>query len=149
MSLPTLAFEGRVNKSELRFTPGGDAVLNLDIACNSRRFNEDTRKWEDADVYWINGASLWGRKAEAANEQIGEGSIVTGVCKLRTRKYQDREGNNRSATDHMIESIGTVAVPSRDGGQQSSGGFQSPPSGQFQQPAAGGSWGAPDQDAPF
>lgn len=136
MSLPTLTFEGRVNKSELRFTPGGDPVLNLDIACNSRKFNRDTQQWEDGDVYWINGASLWGRKAEAANEAIGEGSIVTGVCRLRTRKFEDREGNRRSATDHMIESVGVVAIPTRGGGQQS-------------QPVASGGWGGQDTEAPF
>ena len=149
MALPTIMFEGRVNKSELRYTPGGDPVLNLDIACNSRKFNKDTNQWEDGDVYWINGASLWGRKAEAANESIGVGSIVTGSARLRTRSYE-KDGQRRSATDHMIESVGVVAVPSRDGGGQpapASGGFGQ--SQGFAQPAQGGGWGSQDDSVPF
>ena len=146
MALPVITFEGRVNKSELRYTPGGDPVLNLDIACNSRKFNKDTNQWEDGDVYWINGASLWGRKAEAANESISVGSIVTGSAKLRTRQYE-KDGQRRSATDHMIESVGVVAMPSREGGGGApSGGFGQ--SQGFQQPAQGG-WGSQDDSVPF
>lgn len=149
MSLPTINFEGRVNKAELRFTPNSKAVLNLDIACNGRKFDKDTNQWVDGDVYWINGASLWGAKAESAAEQIQEGDIVCGTATLRTRKYTDKEGNARSAVDHMIESVGKVALPSRNGGGQSS-----PANGAWgqqaqSQPVASGAWGSQDTSAPF
>lgn len=153
MSLPTLAFEGRIVKIDLKYTPQGKAVLNLDVACNSRRYNKDTNQWEDGDTYWLNNASLWDRKAEAAANMLQKGDIVTGTCALRTRPYE-KDGQKRTATDHMIESIGKVALPPKDGapaqsqssGSWGSGGGTSDAWGS--RPQGGGGFGD-DESVPF
>ena len=71
---------------ELRFTPSGQAVANLNIAVNHRRFNKQTNEWEDdgADFY---GVTVWQKQgAENVAQSITKGMrvIVTGQLKSRT-----------------------------------------------------------------
>ena len=49
MALPDITIKGAtvVADPELRYTPQGAAVANFRVASNSRRFNKNTRDWED------------------------------------------------------------------------------------------------------
>ena len=59
--MPTLSDVGRLGRdAEVRFTPGGDAVCNLAIACEYGRKGQDGKK----PTQWID-ATLWGKQAEA------------------------------------------------------------------------------------
>ena len=59
--MPTLSDVGRLGRdAEVRFTPGGDAVCNLALACEYGRKGPDGKK----PTQWID-ATLWGKQAEA------------------------------------------------------------------------------------
>lgn len=59
--MPTLSDVGRLGRdAELRYTPGGDAVCNLALACEYGRKGTDGKK----PTQWID-ATLWGKQAEA------------------------------------------------------------------------------------
>ena len=59
--MPTLSDVGRLGRdAEVRFTPGGDAVCNLAIACEYGRKGPDGKK----PTQWVD-ATLWGKQAEA------------------------------------------------------------------------------------
>jgi single-strand DNA-binding protein len=59
--MPTLSDVGRLGRdAEIRYTPGGDAVCNLALACEYGRKGTDGKK----PTQWID-ATLWGKQAEA------------------------------------------------------------------------------------
>ncbi|MFJ3486626.1 single-stranded DNA-binding protein [Pseudomonas sp. NPDC090202] len=59
--MPTLTDIGRLGRdAELRYTPSGDAVCNLAIACEYGRKGQDGKR----PTQWVD-ATLWGKQAEA------------------------------------------------------------------------------------
>ena len=82
---------------ETRYTPGGDAVTNIRVAT--------TDKWKDKASGEMKEATEWhriaffGRLAEVAGEYLKKGSQVYVVGSLRTRKWQDKDGQDRYSTD--------------------------------------------------
>jgi single-strand DNA-binding protein len=106
MSLPILSGVGRLTEApELRFTSSGKAVCKVRLAFNSRRKNQQTNEWEDADVYYVDG-SVWGEEAEHVAESLDRGHEVFVSGRLKTRQYETREGEKRTATDLAIDAIG-------------------------------------------
>ena len=90
---------------ELRFTPSGQAVANLNVAVNHRRLNKQTNEWEDdgADFY---GVSVWREQAEHVAESITKGIEVIVVGALKSRSYDDRDGNKRTVWEITADHIG-------------------------------------------
>jgi len=82
---------------ETRYTPSGDAVTNIRVAT--------TDKWKDKASGEMKEATEWhrisffGRLAEVAGEYLKKGSQVYVEGSLRTRKWQDKEGQDRYSTD--------------------------------------------------
>src|SRR3954468_20376364 len=82
---------------ETRYTPGGEAITNIRVAT--------TDKWKDKASGEMKEATEWhriaffGRLAEVAGEYLKKGSQVYVEGSLRTRKWQDKEGQDRYSTD--------------------------------------------------
>ena len=82
---------------ETRYTPGGDAITNIRVAT--------TDKWKDKASGEMKEATEWhriaffGRLAEIAGEYLKKGSQVYVEGSLRTRKWQDKEGQDRYSTE--------------------------------------------------
>ncbi len=81
---------------ELRYTPGGAAVVNFPIATNERWKDKNGQAQERTE--WHN-IVLWGRLAEIANDYLKKGSAVYIEGRLQTRSWQDRDGNKRYTTE--------------------------------------------------
>ena len=143
-----LTVRGRlVSDPELRFTPNGAAVVNLTVAVNARKFDKQTNEWKDKEAkFWRCNAWNQGKLSLAENiaEGLKKGDAVLVYGELETRKYQTKEGENRSVDEIRIESIGkdlTFHNP-----QQSQGGFQQPAQQQSAPQQQGGGWNAPAAD---
>lgn len=105
MALPTLSGVARlVADPELRFTPSGAAVASVRLAFNSRRKNEQTGEWEDADVFWIRGTA-WRQLAENITETLAKGMEVTVTGELKTESWE-KDGQKHQAPALNIRSIG-------------------------------------------
>lgn len=148
MSLPNLTGVGRlIDAPELRFTPSGKAVCKVRLAFNSRRKNPQTEQWEDADVYFVDG-SLWDQEAENVAQSLDKGHEVLVTGRLKTRKYETKEGEKRSVTELAIDSIAptmkyaTVAVKKLDRSGGNNG-------GQDRQPVAARSGAKPADPDPW
>ena len=77
------------NDAEIRFTPKGDAVLNLSLAYNYGRKGEDGKR----PTQWIDG-SLWGKQAEALQPYLLKGSqIGATIDDLHIEKYDGKNGD--------------------------------------------------------
>lgn len=79
---------------ELKFTAKGDAVANCRVVTSARRLNKESQRWEDVDVtFWqVTG---WRQLAENVAESLSKGDQVVVVGKMKSREWQDNEGNKR------------------------------------------------------
>ncbi len=97
---------------ESRFTPSGSAVCNVRIAT--------TRNWKDRasgekreETEW-HSVVFYDRLAEIASEYLKKGRPVYVEGRLKTRKWQDKEGHDRYTTEVIAEAMQLLG--SRDGG---------------------------------
>lgn len=136
MALPRIAEVGNLLRDpELRFTPGGSPVLDLGIAFNSRKFNRDTKEWEDDDTLFVNG-SLWGDKAEAVAEaQLKQGDRVMISGRLRTESWE-KDGVKQSKVALLVDDVATVVRAGKTQRSDASSGGGDP-------------WGGKQDDPPF
>ena len=88
---------------ETKYLPSGDAVTNIRIAT--------TDKWKDKASGEMKEATEWhriaffGRLAEIAGEYLKKGSQVYVEGRIRTRKWQDKEGQDRYSTEIVAEQM--------------------------------------------
>jgi single-strand DNA-binding protein len=82
---------------ETKSMPSGTSVANLRIATSEAYKDKQTNEWQER-TEWHNVA-LFGRLAEVAGEYLRKGSQVYIEGRLRTRKWQDKQGNDRYSTE--------------------------------------------------
>lgn len=147
---------------EVKYMPSGSAVANLRIATTEGVKNRDTGEYEDRTEW--HSVAMFARLAEIAGEYLKKGSQVYIEGKLRTRKWQDRDGNDRYTTEiiadnmQMLGGKGGGMASQGDEGGGSGRGFGRGESGGGRQAAAGGAAARPakqpesdfpDDDIPF
>jgi single-strand DNA-binding protein len=95
---------------ELRSTQGGTSVLNLRLATNERVKRGD--QWED-HAEW-HSVVVFGKRADALSKFLAKGSQVLIEGKLRTRQWEDRDGNKRYTTEVIADDVQVFGKRSRD-----------------------------------
>ena len=86
-----------------RYRPSGAAVTNLRIATNESWKDKQTGEQKDRTEW--HSVAMFGRLAEIAAEYLRKGSQVYIEGKLRTRKWQDKDGNDRYTTEIIADEI--------------------------------------------
>ena len=120
---------------DTRYMPSGTAVTNARIAVGEQWKDKVTgEKVEKTE--WIN-LVFFGKLGEIAGEYLRKGSQLYVEGKLRTRKWQDREGHDRWTTEINVDQLNMLG--SRDSGPASDAGRE-----RSQAPAAAAS--APTSD---
>jgi single-strand DNA-binding protein len=82
---------------ETRYLPSGEAVTNIRVATSDRWKDKTSGEMKEATEW--HRISFFGRLAEVAGEYLKKGSQVYVEGQLRTRKWQDKEGQDRYSTD--------------------------------------------------
>lgn len=90
---------------ELRFTPSGAAVANFTVASTPRTFDRQSNEWRDGDTMFLN-CSIWRQAAENVAETLGKGMRVIVSGRLKSRSYDDREGNRRTVFEIDVDEVG-------------------------------------------
>jgi single-strand DNA-binding protein len=89
---------------ELRFTPNGVAVTSVRVAVNQRRFNRETNSWDERlDGFFT--CNVWRDQAENVASSLTKGARVVVTGRLRSRSYEDREGQTRWVTEIEADEI--------------------------------------------
>ncbi|MDQ3538400.1 MAG: single-stranded DNA-binding protein [Actinomycetota bacterium] len=89
---------------ELRYTPAGAAVANLRVAVNQRFFNKETNQWDDRlDGFFT--VNVWRDYAENVADSLHRGTRVLVTGRLRSRSYEDKEGQTRWVTEIEADEI--------------------------------------------
>src|SRR3954452_17269164 len=99
---------------ETRYTTGGDAVTNLNIATSEQWKDKSGEKQERTEWHRV---VLFGRQAEVAGEYLKKGRSVYIEGRLQTRKYTDKDGVEKYSTEIVGDRMQLIG-----GGRDSPGG---------------------------
>jgi len=131
---------------EVRHLENGAAVANLPIATSETY--KDRKTGEKVTQTEWHTIVLWRGLADVAEKYLHKGDKIYIEGKLRTRSWQDQDGNNRYTTEVVADNLTMLGKMNNN----SSGGSNS--TGENKQPAAktsGDDFSAPDEndDLPF
>ena len=114
---------------ETRYMPSGSAVTNLSVATSESWKDKQTGEQKDRTEW--HKVAMFNRLAEIAAEYLRKGSQVYIEGKLRTRKWQDRDGNDRYTTEIIADEMQMLGGRGGGGGSapmnQDPGSSSAPP----------------------
>ena len=99
---------------EIRYMPSGDAIANIAVATSYK--SKDRNTGEQKELTEWHRISFFGRLAEIVGQYLKKGSSVYVEGRLQTRKYTDKDGVEKYATDIIAENMQML------GGRQGMGG---------------------------
>ena len=103
---------------ETRYTTSGDAVTNIRLATTDTWKDKNGEKQERTEWHTI---VFFGRQAEIAGEYLKKGKQVYIEGRLQTRKWQDKEGQDRYTTEIVADRMQMLG--SREGSGSPAGDF--------------------------
>ena len=126
---------------EIRYLPSGQAVANVSLATTSKRKDKNSGELVE-ETQW-HRITFFDRLAEIAGEYVKKGRPIYVEGRLVYRKYTDKDGVEKSATDiiatemQLLGSREGMGAPSDDegGGQRRSAPPQRPAAAPQRQPA--------------
>jgi single-strand DNA-binding protein len=121
---------------ETRYMPSGAAVTNFTVATNESWKDKQTGEQKDRTEW--HRVAMFNRLAEIAAEYLRKGSQVYIEGKLRTRKWQGQDGQDRYTTEIIADEMqmlggrggaggGSFGGGGQQGGGQQGGGGSAPP----------------------
>ena len=125
---------------EMRYTPDGKAIANFSLATSESFKDKEGNKQERTEWHRV---VLFGRIAEIAGEYLRKGGMAYVEGRLQTRKWTDKEGQERYTTEIVGDRLQLIGGKKEDGGSEhasapaSRGGNTPPPVEDF------------DDDIPF
>ncbi len=134
---------------EVRYMPNGDAVANYSIATTETWKDKNGMRQEKTE--WHN-IVMYRRLAEIAGEYLKKGSSVYIEGRLQTRKWQDKQGNDRYTTEIVADQMQMLGGRNSggggggyEGGSHDGGGYGGGSSGNMGGGSGnrGGNYGAP------
>ena len=88
---------------ETRYTPDGAAITNITLATTDTWKDKATGEKKEATEW--HRVSFFGRLAEIAGQYLKKGRPVYIEGRIRTRKWQDKEGVDRYSTDIIADEM--------------------------------------------
>jgi single-strand DNA-binding protein len=100
---------GRLTRDpELKSTNTGKSVCDFSIAVNKR---VKSSNGADSDFFRV---KAWGQTAEYVNTYLSKGRLVVVDGRLETRKWKDKEGNEREAVEIVADNVSGLDKPKDD-----------------------------------
>ncbi|MDO8927236.1 MAG: single-stranded DNA-binding protein [Sideroxyarcus sp.] len=142
---------------ETRYMPNGDQVTNITVATSETWKDKNSGEQKEATEW--HRVVFFRRLAEIAGQYLKKGSQVYIEGKLKTRKWQDKDGQDRYTTEIVADEMKMLGKregmggdgPRDSGGDRGERGSQeSAPRKPAAQPASGGgNFNDFDDDIPF
>ena len=123
MSINRVVISGNLTRdAELRRTQSGMAILNIGVAVNDRRRNQQTGEWEDYANFV--DCTMFGNRAESLSNYLSKGTKVAIEGKLRWSQWE-REGQKRSKLEVIVDELEFTSSRDRQqGGYQNNGSYR-------------------------
>jgi single-strand DNA-binding protein len=87
---------------EVRHTQGGQMVANLRLATTERWTDRSGQKQEATEWHRV---VVWGRQAEIVSQYLTKGRQVYIEGRIRTRQWQDQQGQKRFSTEIVAQNV--------------------------------------------
>nr|WP_249173063.1 single-stranded DNA-binding protein [Burkholderia vietnamiensis] len=88
---------------EVRYLPSGDAVANVRLATTDRYKDKASGEYKEATEW--HRISFFGRLAEIVSEHLKKGSSIYVEGRIRTRKWQGQDGQDRYSTEIVADQM--------------------------------------------
>jgi len=88
---------------DVRYAPSGDAVVNLNLATTSKWKDKSSGQMKE-ETEW-HRVSIFGKAAEVAGQYLHKGSAVYVEGKIKSKKYTDKQGIERTAFEITCENF--------------------------------------------
>lgn len=103
---PVVTIIGNVaGEPQLRFSPGGVAVLNFTLANTPRNKDRQSDQWVDGETMWVR-VTAFRKDAENAAESLQKGTRVIATGRLSQEVWTDKEGQERTSLKLLADEIG-------------------------------------------
>lgn len=103
MDLNKVFIVGRLTADpELRTTAGGQSVTTFGVATNRTWTDKAGARQTEVEYHSV---VAWGRSAEIASQFLKKGGMVLVEGRIRTRSWQDKQGQNRKTTEIIAERL--------------------------------------------
>lgn len=112
---------------EVRYAPSGDAIANVTLATTETWKDKNGEKQEKTEWHRV---SFFGKTAEVVGQYLKKGSQVYVEGRIQTRKWTDKEGQERYTTEIVADKMQML------GGRSGSASMDSSDSGENRRPAA-------------
>jgi single-strand DNA-binding protein len=134
---------------ESRYMPNGDAVCNLRIATSESWKDKSTG--EKKEISEFHRVVFYRKLAEIVSQYVKKGSAIYIEGRIRTRKWQDKEGQERYTTEIEATEMQMLGGKPDSGQEKASGSYgRSDPDRQPAKNAQGAHGGGfDDEDIPF
>jgi single-strand DNA-binding protein len=100
---------GRLGQEpEIRFTAAGNPVANMSVATSKKYKGEEETEWHRVVCF--------GKLAEVIQQYVHKGDLVGFDGELKTRKWQDQQGNDRYSTEIIAWKMDMLGSKQRDEG---------------------------------
>lgn len=151
MSIPTISdIAGIIATPELKHTGSGKAILNVRLAFNDSKYDEQQSKWVNTKTFYVDGQA-WEQTAERLYDQLQQGDQVYVTGRIETQAWE-KDGEKKSKP---VLNITTARKLAKNDSAVSRG--NGPQQGQYGGVRAGngnnlpnGGWGnGPDSEPPF
>ena len=93
---------------DVKYMPSGDAVANVSIATSESWKDKNTGEKQERTEW--HRVVFFGKVAEIAQKYLHKGSKVYVEGKLKTRKWQDKEGQDRYTTEVVVDMGGSMQM---------------------------------------
>jgi single-strand DNA-binding protein len=136
---------GRLGKDPvIKHFENGGAIAEFTLATDDSYKDKQGNKVEQTD--WHNIKITFPKLAEVAEKYLKKGSLVHIEGKIKTRSYDDKDGNKRYITEVVVEGF-KMLDGKKDSG--SGGGNYSAPANSSVSEETRATTSAPDDDLPF
>jgi single-strand DNA-binding protein len=133
MAFAKLMIIGNLGRDpEMRYTPSGRPVTEFTVAVSHRGKDAQSGEWVDQGTDWYR-VTIWGERGERAAEQFRKGNKVFVEGRFRTREFEGRDGQKRTALEITADNV----ISLERGGREESEGAGAPPFGSDARPTGG------------
>lgn len=101
---------------ETRYLPSGDAICNIRLATTDRTKDKATGEYKEVTEW--HRVVFFGKTAETANQYLTKGKQIYVEGRIRTNKWQDKEGNERYTTEIVGNEMKMLGSKSDSGDRQ-------------------------------
>lgn len=121
-SLNKVMLIGNVGRDpEMRYTPSGTPVTSFSVACGRVRVSPDGERREETE--WFNVVA-WNKLAETVSQYLTKGQKVYVEGRLQTRSWEGQDGQKRSRTEVVANTLIFLSPKQRPAGTEDSGTFE-------------------------